>query len=102
MGNCREIDAYYFGSRNLQQCEKALAYSRRGVNINPAVQARQGAIVVDSNVDSRLIDAFDVVAQQRNRFPSSKVLRGSEIIEQIRNRYSDSQFEFRLWKPASV
>jgi len=64
MGNARQIDAHNLCRRRQQHCEKTVADSGGGVDINSAGQVGQGAIVAGNDVDVRLADAVEVIAHE--------------------------------------
>jgi hypothetical protein len=59
----------------VQKGDKLVAHCRRGIDINAALQRRQGAMFAGNNVDFRLIHALAVVIQQRNRLLLGKMSR---------------------------
>src|SRR5208337_2506642 len=67
MGDARQVNADCPRMWRAQKGNKLVAYCWRGIDINAALQRHQSAMFVGNNIDFRLIHAFAVVIEQRNR-----------------------------------
>jgi len=75
MGDARQVNAHCPRMWCMQKGDKLVAYYWRGIDINAALQRHQSAMLAGNNVDFRLIHAFAVVIEQRNRLLLGKMSR---------------------------